>query len=206
MKKNKTPVVYLIDDDELFLDFLFDLAESLGAVARRFSAAPDFLEAYSPLPHECVVSDVAMPGMCGLELQKALAERYQVPPPIIFVTGFADVGKAVEAMKKGAFDFIEKPISAESFLKKLHGALVFSMELHDRRMLNSVREARMALLTDREREVLMLIVKGCANKEIGDYLGVSVRTVENHRARIIEKFRVKDSVELLHMFYEAINF
>lgn len=206
MKKNKTPVVYLVDDDEGFLDILVDLVESVRAEARPFSSASVFLDAYSPLPHECVVSDVSMPEIDGLELQRILAERYSVPPPIMFLTAYSDVEIAVRAMKEGAFDFIEKPIIPENFQKKLQGALSLSMELHDKRMLHSAREARMALLTDREREVLTLIVKGFSNREIGDYLCVSVRTVENHRARIIEKFRVRDSGELLYMFYEMIKF
>lgn len=206
MKKNKTPVVHLVDDDESFLDVLVNLVDSVDAVAKPFSSASEFLDFYSPLPHECVVLDVAMRELDGLALQNILITKYSVPPPIIFVTGYADVEAAVHAMKQGAFDFIEKPVSPECFLKKLHGALSHSLELHEKRMLNSVREARMALLTDREREVLLLIVKGFANKEIGDYLRISVRTVENHRARIIEKFRVRDSGELLYMFYEMIKF
>lgn len=206
MKKNKTPVVYLIDDDACFLNVLVDLVESSGSLARPFLSAAGFLDCYSPLPQECVVSDLSMPEMSGLELQRILAGKYPIPPPLIFVTGFGEVESAVHAMRNGAFDFMEKPIASDRFLEKLQGALDLSAELHDRRMLHSAREARMALLTDREREVLLLLVKGFANKEIGDYLGVSVRTIENHRARIIEKFRVRDSAELLHLFYEMINF
>lgn len=206
MKKNKIPVVYLIDDDVDFLNILISLIDSIQAVAKPFSSAKDFLNCYSPLPHECVVSDIFMPDIGGLDLQRILTEKHPVPPPIIFVTGRSDVSSAVEAMKKGAFDFIEKPIPSEYFIEQLQGAFSLSLELHDRRMLSSAREARMALLSDREREVLLLLIKGFSNKEIGDYLSVSVRTIENHRARIIEKFRVKDSEELLYMFYEMVKF
>lgn len=194
------PVVHLIDDDPILLDALAEMVASIGVQACAHGSPAEFLERYRPGPCECVVSDIRMPDMTGLELQRALGERYSVPPPIIFVTGFADVSAAVEAMKKGAFDFVEKPVSGAVFLEKINGALKLSRDLHTQRVDASARSARLALLTPKEKEVLQLVIKRKTNRDIADLLGLSVRTVENHRAHILGKFRVKDTFELLGLF------
>jgi FixJ family two-component response regulator len=194
------PVVHLIDDDAILLDVLAELVASIGVATRTYSSARGFLDRYELGACECVVSDIRMPELTGLELQRALAERHAIPPPIIFVTGFADVGAAVEAMKKGAYDFVEKPVSGAVFLEKINGALQLSRTLHVKRVNEVVRSARIALLTPKEREVLQLVIKRHSNRDIADLLGLSVRTVENHRAHILTKFRVKDSFELLGLF------
>lgn len=194
------PVVHLIDDDALLLDVLAELVASIGVVTHTYRSARVFLDNYKPRACECVVSDIRMPELTGLELQRALAEQQSVPPPIIFVTGFADVGAAVEAMKKGAYDFVEKPVSGAVFLEKINGALQLSRGLHLRRINEAARAARIALLTPKEREVLQLVIKRHSNRDIADMLGLSVRTVENHRAHILTKFRVRDSFELLGLF------
>lgn len=199
------PVVHLIDDDAILLETLADLVESIGVATRTHRSARTFLESYKPGACECVVSDIRMPELTGLELQRALADRFDIPPPIIFVTGFADVGAAVEAMKKGAFDFVEKPVSGAVFLEKINGALQLGRSLHLRRINAAARAARIALLTPKEREVLQLVVKRHSNRDIADMLGLSIRTVENHRAHILTKFRVKDSFELLGLFHGEAN-
>lgn len=194
------PIVHLIDDDAILLDTLAELVASIGVATLTYRSARAFLENYKPRACECVVSDIRMPELTGLELQRALAEQHKIPPPIIFVTGFADVSAAVEAMKNGAFDFVEKPVSGAVFLEKINGALQLGRSLHLRRLNEAARAARIALLTPKEKEVLQLVIKRHTNRDIANLLGLSVRTVENHRAHILTKFRVKDSYELLGLF------
>lgn len=193
-------VVHVIDDDPILLDVLVDLVSSIGVGTLAYRSPTQFLERYRPSACECVVSDIRMPEMTGLELQRVLGETYAIPPAIIFVTGFAEVSAAVEAMKKGAFDFIEKPVSGAIFLEKINAALQHSRELHSQRLDSVTREARLALLTPKEKEVLHLIVKRHTSREIADLLGISVRTAENHRAHILAKLRVRDTIELVSIF------
>ncbi|HVK98542.1 MAG TPA: response regulator [Dongiaceae bacterium] len=192
--------VYLIDDDDIILELMTDLVASIGAEASGFRSATDFLDQYSPCPCECVVSDVRMPGVSGLHLQRELQSRFEVPPPLILVTGYAEVSAAVEGMKQGAFDFVEKPLDGHRFLEKVQAALNLSCDLHQARLQQSARAARLALLTPKEREVLDEVLKGLSSKEIAQHLGLSVRTVENHRARLMDKLRVKSALELVRDF------
>lgn len=194
------PVVHLIDDDAILLDTLAELVASIGVATLPYRSGRTFIDNYKPRACECVVSDIRMPELTGLELQRALAEQHKIPPPIIFVTGFADVSAAVEAMKNGAYDFVEKPVSGAVFLEKINGALQLGRTLHLRRLNEAARAARIALLTPKEKEVLQLVIKRHTNRDIANLLGLSVRTVENHRAHILTKFRVKDSYELLGLF------
>jgi FixJ family two-component response regulator len=194
------PVAHLIDDDPILLDVLVDLVSSIGVDTVTYRSPTPFLERYRPAPCECVISDIRMPEMTGLELQRVLNTHHAVPPAIIFVTGFAEVSAAVEAMKRGAFDFVEKPISGTIFLEKINAALQHSRDLHAQRLDSVAREARFALLTPKEKEVLQLIVKRHTSREIADLLGISVRTAENHRAHILTKLRAKDTFELLGLF------
>jgi two-component system, LuxR family, response regulator FixJ len=199
---NKSPLatVYLIDDDSITLELMRGLLEPLGTSSLCFNDAEAFLGSYRPRPCECVISDMRMPGVSGLQLHRNLQERYPVPPPLIIVTGYAEVSAAVEAMKQGAFDFVEKPIKGHQFLEKVQAALTLSRQLHERRLQLSAREARLALLTPKEQEVLQEVLEGLASKDIAAKLGLSARTVENHRARIMEKLRVNSAMELMRDF------
>lgn len=191
---------YLIDDDSITLELMSGLIEPIGIEAHCFANAEAFLTAYSPRPCECVITDMRMPGVSGLQLHKVLQQRYPVPPPLIIVTGYAEVSAAVEAMKQGAFDFVEKPINGHQFLEKLQAALALSRQLHQTRMDLSAREARIALLTPKEQEVLQGVLEGLPSRDIALRLNLSVRTVENHRARIMEKLRVGSAMELMRDF------
>ncbi|MFZ5602983.1 MAG: response regulator transcription factor [Pseudomonadota bacterium] len=195
-----SPQVHLIDDDDIILELMATLVESIGARASAFRSATVFLEQYSPGPCECVVSDVRMPGVSGLHLQRELQTRFEVPPPLILVTGYSEVSAAVEGMKQGAFDFVEKPLDGHRFLEKVQAALNLSRDLHQARLQRSARSARLALLTPKEREVLDEVLQGLSSKEIAQRLGLSVRTVENHRAHLMDKLRVKSAVELVRDF------
>lgn len=195
-----TPKVYLVDDDDLMLDTLCSLVKTLGVKSVEFGSAEAFLQDYRLGPCECVVSDMRMPGVSGLQLHKQLQAAYALPPPLILITGFAEVAMAVEAMKQGVFDFVEKPINGHQFLEKVQAALNCSRGLHQQRLQQAAREARLALLTAKEREVFEAVVQGLPSKEIAQRLDLSVRTVENHRARLMLKLRAKSALELVRDF------
>jgi two-component system response regulator FixJ len=192
-------IVYLVDDDEVVLKMLQAMVATIGVTIRAFSSAKAFVSAYSPAPCECLVCDIRMPEMDGMELQKQL-EAMNATLPIIFLTGFAEVSIAVEAMKRGAFDFIEKPFSAQFLLSKIQSALENSKLRRAKVLEDQAISARMALLTPRERNVIQHVVAGQSSREISEKLGISVRTVENHRARILEKLHVDSTVDLIKLF------
>lgn len=192
-------VVYILDDDDLILWTLRSIVESIGIKVIAYNSAKEFLANYRPSPCECVISDVRMPEINGLQLQRTLVSA-GLPPPIIFVTGHSEVSAAVEAMRAGAFDFIEKPVSGHLLIEKVQNALASSRDLHKERLAQSTRQARMSLLTPKEREIVELVVQGRSSREIANSLNISVRTVENHRARIMEKLHITSAVELVKMF------
>ncbi|WP_331344335.1 response regulator transcription factor [Cellvibrio sp. UBA7661] len=202
MSKTAIATAYLIDDDSITLELMSGIVEPIGVEPVCFGSAEAFLDAYTPRPCECVITDMRMPGVSGLQLHKVLQQRYPVPPPLIIVTGYAEVSAAVEAMKQGAFDFVEKPINGHQFLEKLQAALSLSRQLHQKRIDLSTREARIALLTPKEQEVLQAVLDGLPSKDIANKLNLSVRTVENHRARIMEKLRVNSAMELMRDFMQ----
>ena len=198
-EKGQECTVYLVDDDPSVLKMLQALVESVGVGVRPFSSAKEFLAAYRPMPCECLVCDLRMPDIDGMALQKRL-KTLDAAPPIIFITGYAEVNIAVEAMKHGAFDFLEKPFSAQALLGKIHSALELSRTQYASRLEHQTAEARIALLTPRERNVIQYVVQGKSSREISELLGLSVRTIENHRTRIMEKLHVKSTVELVKLF------
>lgn len=202
MNRTAVATAYLIDDDSITLELMSGIVEPIGVDPVCFNSAEAFLESYSPRACECVITDMRMPGVSGLQLHKVLQARYPVPPPLIIVTGYAEVSAAVEAMKQGAFDFVEKPINGHQFLEKLQAALALSRQLHQQRLQLAAREARIALLTPKEQEVLQAVLDGLPSKDIAGRLNLSVRTVENHRARIMEKLRVNSAMELMRDFMQ----
>ena len=192
-------IVYLVDDDPMVLKLLQAMVATIGVTAFAFSSARDFLSSYRPTPCECLVCDIRMPEIDGMGLQKRL-EASNSSLPIIFLTGFAEVSIAVEAMKNGAFDFVEKPFSAQSLLSKIQSALDSSKNRHAQWLEGQAIQARMDLLSPRERSVIEHVVAGRSSREISEQLGISVRTVENHRARILEKLHVESTVDLVRLF------
>ena len=194
------PIAYLVDDDAAILRLLQTMVTTIGVEARTFVSAQSFLSTYRPGAHECLVCDIRMPGIDGIELQRRLLEL-DATIPIIFLTGFAEVGIAVEAMKHGAFDFLEKPFSAQSLLSKIKAALASSQQRYAQWFERQAIDARIALLTEREREVIEQVVAGKSSRDISDRLGISVRTVENHRIRIKEKLHVESTVDLVKLFF-----
>jgi FixJ family two-component response regulator len=196
---NFKPVVYIVDDDDIVLWMFREVLEGIGADFHTFDSADAFLKSYVPGPCECLISDLRMPEIGGLEIQRKLLEK-GASLPIIFVSSYPEVSAAVQAIKQGAFDFLEKPVNGNVLREKVQSALARSRELHALRLDRSSREARVALLTRKEREIADQVVVGKSSRQISDELGISVRTVENHRARIMAKLHIESAVDLVKLF------
>ena len=206
-------MVYLVDDEDVVRDALAWLlrsrrllseghpsAEAFEAMldGRLATGAPDW-----PSAPSCLLLDVRMPGTSGLVLFDRLIERSLLPVlPVIFLTGHGDVPTAVAAVKRGAFDFVEKPFADNALVDRVEQALLASMEALLLRRQRALMAQRLAEVTEREREVLRLVIDGRPNKLIADALNISVRTVEVHRARVFEKMEVKSAVELANLLRE----
>ena len=190
--------VYVVDDDDAVRDSLLELMESMGIRAAGFDSAASFLDHFDPSLEGCLVLDIRMPGMSGMELQARLKELGS-RLPIIFITGHGDVPMAVEAMKNGAIEFIQKPFRDQELLDCIQGALEKAEQERQRHQLVESVESGLQSLTARELEILEHIVDGHANKFIALELGISQRTVENHRARILRKMGVRSTPELIRL-------
>jgi FixJ family two-component response regulator len=196
-------LVYIVDDDEALRDSLIWLLESTGLKSMAFDSAEAFLGAFSQKMNGCLVLDIRMPGMSGLELHEKLNAMHATLP-VIFITGHGDVPMAVSALKKGAVDFIEKPFNDQDMVSLIHAALTEDLKRHETRQQEADALRRIDGLTPREREVLELIVAGRLNKQIADDLGISIKTVEVHRARVMEKMGVNSLAELVqHVMISA---
>jgi FixJ family two-component response regulator len=195
--KDDSPLIYLVDDDEAVRDALGMLFKSIGLKHEAYASALDFLERYNPARHACLVADIRMPGLSGLELQQRLNEQ-RSEIPIIFITGHGDVPMAVTAMKSGAADFVQKPFRDQDLIDRINKALARDLERRKGRAEQDEIRARIALLTPREQEVMQRVARGQANKVIAMDLGVSQRTVELHRARVMKKLRMRSVAELVH--------
>jgi two-component system, LuxR family, response regulator FixJ len=192
------PIVFVVDDDRAMRESLRWLLESVGLTVRTYANAADFLREYEPTQPGCLVLDVRMPGMSGLDLQADLVRRGTGLPTIV-VTGHAEVPMAVRAVKAGAVDFIEKPFSDQLLLDRVRQALeIDRLEREVRRRREEARR-RLESLTAREREVLMLVAAGKANKEIAAELGLSQKTVEVHRSHVMSKMFVDSLAELIRV-------
>jgi FixJ family two-component response regulator len=200
--KKSPPTVFVVDDDESVRSSLRFLLRSTSIESRAFGSAQEFLEAYDPTQPGCLVLDVRMPGMSGLELQQELNLRGAIIP-VIFITGHGDIPMAVDAMQQGAHDFLQKPFRDEDLIARVRRALAkdakgrAALEEH-----KSIR-ARIQSLTPREREVLVLMARGSPNKIMAHELGVSQRTIESHRARVMEKSGASSLAELIRMVMDV---
>jgi FixJ family two-component response regulator len=199
---NARPTIFIVDDDAAVRDALKLLLRSVGQAVETFGSAQEFLDAYSEDRPGCLVLDIRMPGMSGLELQQKLNEKHSILP-IIFISGHGDVPMAVEAMQAGAVDFIQKPFRDQDLIDRINQAL--EKDSANRAALgerNDIRR-RLETLTPREREVLDLVVHGKANKVIAGDLKLSQRTVEIHRARVMEKMQASSLAHLVRMVLEV---
>jgi FixJ family two-component response regulator len=196
--KELPQTVFVVDDDDAVRNSLKLLLKSAGLQAEVFGSAPEFLSKYEQAQPGCLVLDVRMPGMSGLELQQELSLR-GATIPVIFITGHGDIPMAVEAMQHGAFDFLQKPFRDQDLLDRVQRALTRDAENRARlRHTDRIRE-RLASLSPREREVLELVTQGKANKMVAGDLGVSQRTVEIHRAHVMQKMEAGSLAELVRM-------
>jgi two-component system, LuxR family, response regulator DctR len=216
------PMVYLVDDEDVVRDALAWLLRSRRLLSEGHASAEAFealLDSRLPAPMpatpnsptlpawptapSCLLLDVRMPGTSGLVLFERLIERGLLPVlPVIFLTGHGDVPTAVAAVKRGAFDFVEKPFADNALVDRVEQALLTSLEALQQRRAGTALARRLAEVTDRERDVMRLVIEGRPNKLIADALNISVRTVEVHRARVFEKMEVKSAVELANLLRE----
>ncbi len=204
------PMVYLVDDEEVVREALAWLLRSRRLLSEGFASAEAFeahlAERAAPWPGTpaCLLLDVRLPGTSGLVLFDRLVERgLAAALPVIFLTGHGDVPTAVAAVKRGAFDFVEKPFSNNALVDRVEQALEASGAELQRRRAGSAIQRALAELTEREREVMTLVIEGRSNKAIADALSISVRTVEVHRARVFDKMAVRSAVELANLLRES---
>lgn len=192
------PTVYVVDDDDGMRDALKLLLSTVGYATAVFASAPDFLRRYKPDEPGCLVLDIRMPEMSGLELQQQL-NRTGSMLPVIFITGHGDVPMAVQAMKEGAFEFIQKPFRDQDLLDRINHAL--QLDAENRKAVARRAEVlrRLESLTARERQVMDMVVDGGANKVIAIDLGLSERTVEIHRSKVMEKMAARSVAHLVKM-------
>ncbi len=202
--KEQDPVVFVIDDDRGIREGLQSLIRSVGLRVETFASAQDFLAAKRPDAPACLVLDVRLPGLSGLDLQLKLNEN-TVPLPIIFITGHGDIPMSVRAMKEGAHEFLTKPVRGQDLLDAIQKAIASDRELRRERLeLNEIR-GRFDTLTPREKEVLDLVVAGLLNKQIADQLGMSELTVKTHRAHVMEKTGADSLAHLVRMAEKLNN-
>jgi two-component system, LuxR family, response regulator FixJ len=195
------PIVYVVEDDESLRSLLRALVHSIGFACETFNSANKFLDHYDPRQPGCLVLDIFMPGMSGLELQDELNRRGAMIP-VIFITGHADVASAVAAVRHGAFNYLQKPFRNSELIENVRNAIEY--DRRNRQMLaqqDAIRE-RIATLTPREHEVLELIVRGVASKVMAHEMGVSKRTVELHRSRVMGKMGANSVAQLVRMFMD----
>ncbi len=197
--------IFLVDDDVGVRDALSWLLRTRRLLSEGYASAEDFLAEIdnwsdAPAAPSCVLLDVRMPGMSGLALfEHLLTLPWQAAMPVIFLSGHADVPTAVDAVKRGAFDFCEKPFSDNALVDRIEQALARSAQVLAQRRLQQEMQARLGNLTERERDVMRLVVEGLPNKLVADQLNISVRTVEVHRSRVFDKMGVKSAVELANV-------
>ncbi|MBI4514773.1 MAG: response regulator transcription factor [Deltaproteobacteria bacterium] len=192
------PTVFVVDDDAAMRESLRWLLQSVGLLVETYSTAEGFLDSCDPERPGCLVLDVRMPGMSGLGLQEELARRC-IALPAIIITGYAEVPTAVRALKSGAFDFIEKPFSDQLLLERVRQAIEVDRAARRVRAARTEAANRLARLSAREREILEFVVAGQPNKVIALTLGVSAKTVEAHRARIMRRLHVDTLADLVRL-------
>ncbi|MGO9434199.1 MAG: response regulator transcription factor [Terracidiphilus sp.] len=196
--KEQDPVVFVIDDDRMIREGLQSLIRSVGLRVETFASAQDFLGAKRPDAPACLVLDVRMPGLSGLDLQLKLRDG-GIPIPIIFITGHGDIPMSVRAMKEGAHEFLTKPVRGQDLLDAVQKAIASDRALRNERQEIDEIRTRFESLTPRETEVLNLVVAGLLNKQIADQLGMSELTVKTHRAHVMEKTEADSLAHLVRM-------
>jgi two-component system response regulator FixJ len=196
------PTVFVVDDDPYVLKGLRLLMKSVKLNVETYLSAQEFLDGYDPAKPGCLLLDLRMPGISGLELQEILQTR-NIPIPLIIITGYSEVQAAVQAMKRGAVDFLEKPFNDQLLIDQVQKAIAEDAQIRQKRAEQEAVLARIALLTPRERKVMDLVIAGKLNKVIARQLGISPKTVEFHRARVMKKMKVDSVAELVALVISA---
>jgi two-component system response regulator TtrR len=199
--RKSQPTAFVVDDDEAIRTLWRWLLESNGVAVQTFATAAEFIAAYKDEGLACLVLDVRLPGLSGLELQEYL-KREGIEIPIVFVSGHGDVPTAVSAIKGGAVDFIQKPFGYREVLSIIQRAFERDAEIREKHARRSQVEERLATLTEREREVMRRVIDGKLNKVIADELGISVKTVEFHRAKVMEKMGADSVAGLVQLMIQ----
>jgi len=199
---NKDATIHIIDDDPSMLKYLSSLVQTINYKSKTYNSASDFLDTYADDGLGCLVLDMRLPGISGLELQQQLA-GHNIDLPVIMISGFGDVSTAVKAMKAGVLDFLEKPFKGQDLLDLIQSAV--SKHKIDRSKNKSQNKTlkRINSLTKREKEVMGLVVSGMINKDIAKQLEISIKTVEVHRANVMEKMAVTSVTDLVRMSLEV---
>ena len=196
------PIVYLLDDEESIVVSLGRMLRSSGFCIRGFTTAAEFLEAHDPEISGCLVADVRMPGMSGLELQHALQER-GIDRSIVFITGRGDIATTVQAMRAGAVTFLSKPVQRAELIAAVREAISKDVETRAQHREQQEISRRLASLTPRERQVLALVATGMLNKQIAAELGAAEKTIKVHRGRIMGKMQVRTATALVGLLSRA---
>jgi FixJ family two-component response regulator len=196
--KETAPIVFVIDDDALIRDGIQSLIKSVGLRVETFASAADFMLAKRPDAPACLVLDVRMPGVSGLDLQRKLSDA-DIHIPIIFITGYGDIPMTVRAMREGAQEFLTKPVRGQDLLDAVQKAVTRDCGLREERAELAEIRKRFESLTPRETEVLTLVVAGLLNKQIAGELGMSELTVKTHRAHVMEKTQAESLAHLVRM-------
>ncbi len=204
MHSDQRPTAYVVDDDESIRALWRWLMESNGIAVKTFATAAAFIESYRSGDAGCLVLDLKLPGMSGLELQEYL-NRKDIEIPIVFVTGYGDVPAAVSALKGGAVDFVQKPFGHREVLSIIEKAFQRDAEIREKHARLSIIASRLATLTEREREVLQRVIEGKPNKIIAADLDISMKTVEFHRAKVMEKMGVTSVAELVQFAMQQLE-
>lgn len=194
--------IHIVDDDQAVRKSLKLLVSSAGLDAREYQGGQEFLDRYAPCKPECLLLDLRMPGMDGLELQRELRKR-DIHIATVFLSGHGDIPVAVRALREGALDFVEKPFNNDDLLRRLRLGIDTDAERERARIDRHEAEQRLAVLTARESEVVNKLVEGKINKLIGHELGISTRTVESHRARIMKKLGVGSLSDIFKLVFAA---
>jgi two-component system, LuxR family, response regulator FixJ len=196
------PTVFVVDDDDSVRRAVAKLLSSVGMVVKEYKTAELFIDSHQPGDSGCLVLDVRMPGMSGLDLQKEIIAR-GMELPIVFITGHGDVPMSVRAMKHGAVDYLLKPFNDQQLIDAVQGALAVSSELRRSAQIRAAAQAKVASLTQREREVLSLVVEGHTNKEVANVLGVAEATIKIHRSRVMQKMQADSLPDLVRLAQAA---
>jgi len=193
-----TPIVYIVDDDKGMLFYLVTLLESANFRVRTYVSAKTFLAEYSPQQAGCLISDMMMPEMSGLDLQNILLQR-NIFLPVLFISAHGSISMVKTALCKGAVDFLEKPLNAIELIESIQAAIKQDTQLRSQHKEIEITQTRLAGLTPREQEILTNLMAGESNKQIAKSRNISLRTVENHRNNILHKMRVNNFSELLRV-------